>query len=95
MDDLISRQAALALVKPDTIQIYDDKIVFACGASKKDLEELPTIAAVKIVRCKDCKHSRTDDSNYDCYRCELTPGCAHFANSYCDMGERRDDAKSN
>ena len=43
MNDLISRQAALALVKPDTIQIYDDKIVFTCGASKEDLEVLPCL----------------------------------------------------
>ena len=47
----------------------------------------------EIVRCKDCKHSRTDDSNYDCYRCELTPGRAHFASGFCEKGERRDDAE--
>lgn len=46
---------------------------------------------VEVVRCKDCKHSRTDDSNYDCYRCELTPGRAHFASGFCGMGERKDD----
>ena len=55
------------------------------------LERIPAADVVEVVRCKNCKHSRTDDSNYDCYRCELTPGRAHFASSFCDMGERRND----
>lgn len=52
-----------------------------------------TCPLVEVSECKYCKHSRTDDSVYDCYHCEFTPGYAHFASGFCEHGERRDDAK--
>ena len=30
---------------------------------KFDIEEMPTIDAVPVVRCKDCEHFRTNDEN--------------------------------
>ena len=82
MDDLISRQAAIALVKPDTIQIYDDKVVFACGASKKDLEELPAVAAIEV------KCGKWDDegkcSSCGCYNNIIVNNVAYpLKTNYC------------
>lgn len=70
-----------------SINIYPNgKVTIAMDLKCKQIA-----TATSVVRCKDCMHSRTDDSNYDCYRCELTPGRSHFASSYCSMGERKRD----
>lgn len=93
-DDLISRQAALALVELDTtIQIYDNKIVFACGASKKDLEELPTIDAVEVVRCKDCKHNPNNSTDEACPWVDWDGEVSYYPkdDGFCKWGERRDE----
>ena len=54
-----------------------------------DVEEMPTVDAVEVVRCKDCKWSKRDnllDKHW----------CKHFLcesevreNDYCSYGERR------
>lgn len=56
--------------------------------------DAPTIDAVPVVRCKDCKHGEVDDPKCfpDLYYCH--EGCgwnkAHF---YCADGERKDGGK--
>ena len=62
-----------------------------CG-SVRVVTELPTIDAVEVVRCKDCKHWLKD-----------VPGCTEFvgrckwanymvgATGYCVYGERKDN----
>lgn len=46
-----------------------------------DIEHAPTIDAVEVVRCKDCKHYNPDDH---CY----LQGAGE--NDYCSYGERKD-----
>ena len=50
---------------------------------KFDIEEAPTVDAVEVVRCKDCKH-RYEDS-----WCEYVDD----DNFYCARGERKDGAE--
>ena len=45
------------------------------------LEDAPTIAAVEVVRCKDCKHRYSDSW------CEYVDDDDNF---YCARGERKD-----
>lgn len=47
---------------------------------------------VKVVRCKDCKHSKMADYiPAKCpYFCKLMANC-HSGDFFCSMGERRDD----
>lgn len=51
---------------------------------KFDIDEAPTIDAVPVVRCKDCKYSKPNGELY---------GCPFFdeirADEYCSSGERR------
>ena len=47
------------------------------------LEDAPTIAAVEVVRCKDCKHRYSDSW------CEYVDDDDNF---YCARGERKDGA---
>ena len=67
----------------------NDTALDAFGKVAKWLDEAPTVDAVEVVRCKDCKH-------YD-KRYALTPGgiwCAYWgvdplADDFCSYGERR------
>lgn len=60
----------------------------------KDLENAPTIDAVQIVRCKDCKHSRKDDVFHTRW-CQK-PGSIRVVKDefFCAYGERKDNADS-
>lgn len=47
------------------------------------VEEMPTIDAVPVVRCKDCKHYMTIYCTCD--------GCCISPDWYCAEGERREE----
>lgn len=85
MSDYISRQAAIEVVA----KWLND----ALGIVEKDgqptvikrLRKLPTADVVEVVRCKDCKHRRTNDlgdtwCNYH--------GIEMLEDDYCNYGER-------
>lgn len=56
-----------------------------------DIDDAPTIDAVPVVRCKECKRGQVDDPEYDpdLYHCEL--GCGwNKGYFFCAYGERKD-----
>lgn len=62
-----------------------------------DVDEAPTIDAIHVVRCKDCKCcsvNRYADGNVYSYVCIVTD-CRVEADDFCSWGERREDADSN
>ena len=59
---------------------------------RKDLDEAPTVDAVTVVRCKDCKQWRrnigfTDNPNGHCFYHDIDTNGFDF----CSYGERRKD----
>ena len=49
---------------------------------------VPTVDAVEVVRCKDCKHYKPDE--YEC-GCDFAGGLPYVkAVDFCSYGERRD-----
>ena len=57
MNDLISRQAAIKSLRES--EAYDEDISNRADGVRDaiiDIMSLPTIDAVEVVRCKDCKH---------------------------------------
>ena len=79
--DLIDRQAAIdALTTAVPITLYDVIRVF---------EALPTIDAVPVIRCKDCKHWGTHKSlNVPwCFEMHIDKS----EDGFCDSGERREE----
>lgn len=60
--------------RDDVCELLDD-VMYA-------LEESPTIDAVEVVRCKDCKYW----NNGDCYRLELSR-----PDDFCSYGERKEE----
>ena len=94
-DDLINRQAAIeaidAVFPVDPMKSeYAQGI--ACGAAlaKTYIEQLPSVDAVEVVRCKDCKHF---DGECCGRYADETLGYVHSTqlNFFCAVGERKTD----
>ena len=70
---------------------YDRIHIGEPGKARKLMEDAPTIDAVEVVRCRDCKHWLKDVTV-----CTGFVGRCDFANymvnakGYCSYGERKD-----
>lgn len=65
----------------DTLGISDKDIEFA-----EMLDEQPTVDAVPVIRCKDCKYWGADGYRYGCkYATDVM-----FENDYCSRAERKE-----
>ena len=55
-----------------------------------DIEAAPTVDAVEVVRCRECKQGEIDDPDFpDEYYCHA--GCGwNKGDFYCAYGERKD-----
>lgn len=54
-------------------------------------EQLPTVDAEVVVRCKDCKHSWEDIGGLTCSH-GVCVDCVVLGDFYCANGERKDGA---
>ena len=54
------------------------------------VENAPTIDAVPVVRCKNCKHRYITGSTTHYYVCDFMDA-EYNDNGYCHHGERKDD----
>ena len=74
-----------------------DKLNLLLGISDRDiyakymLDRMPTIDAVSVVRCRECKHC--DPENYHCdhHMCTAAP-LRRKPDDFCSYGERKDKA---
>ena len=60
---------------------YDRQHEGEPGKARKLIEDAPTVDAVEVVRCKDCKHRYSDSW------CEYVDDDDNF---YCARGERKE-----
>ena len=103
MSDLISREAALNATKMAYIECifvdekgYEEALLDAAGVIlKKDIEALPAVDAVEVVRCKDCVHYYDREPvclkiYSDCV-CHQTAWQERKPNDFCSYGERKDN----
>lgn len=62
---------------------------------KLQVQNQPTIDAVEVVRCKDCKHAEYDhEAKYDgrkWYLCRYAWGQFNSETHFCSYGERKTD----
>ena len=86
MADYIDRQTAIRAVMnlPDCPNGYSDTYDKACIVGM--LEEVPSIDAVEVVRCKDCVNCEYD-SIFNQYWCG---GSEVISDGFCNYGERED-----
>ena len=55
------------------------------------LQEAPTVDAVEVVRCKDCKYGEVDDADFhDQYLCNISGSDWNCGNHFCSYGERKE-----
>lgn len=53
------------------------------------VDDAPTVGAVPVVRCKDCKYYKPDE--YEC-GCDFAGGLPYVkAGDFCSYGERREE----
>ena len=57
----------------------------------EDIDNAPTVDAVPVVRCKDCKHSWEDIGGLTCSH-GVCVDCVVLGDFYCANGERKDGA---
>lgn len=54
------------------------------------LRESPTVDAVEVVRCKDCKYGEVDNTDFrDQYLCHYNGSDWNCGNHFCSYGERK------
>ena len=82
-------------LKQKAVPHYFDNCCYA--VSVKDIDDAPTVDAVEVVRCKDCKHWKPSGSVAGNSKDDLQPigGCkwvnfCRKANDFCSYGERRE-----
>ena len=86
-EDALTLSQSTEAVLNDVSEKFDKLIYSKTGYSMN-----PDV--VCVVRCKDCKHSRTNkDDDEDIYYCERTIGRAFHSCDFCSGGERRNDGE--
>lgn len=58
-----------------------------------EINNAPTIDAVPVVRCKDCKHSfeRSERKPFGCYLHGKNGITLHDGDDFCSYGERKEN----
>ena len=58
------------------------------------LREAPTVDAVEVVRCKDCKYWQDNNDGYPHEECRWGHGETPDANDFCSNGERKEEGRT-
>ena len=58
---------------------------------KDDVDNAPTVDAVEVVRCKDCKWHEDEEAGM--VWCPIIVGSWGSEDRYCSWGERREDVR--
>ena len=75
-------------IRCETFKLCDAP-VFLKAVGTKEIDRAPTVDAVPVVRCKDCKWLYDDMGNYCCRSHRgLVIICK---NSFCSYGERKEN----
>ena len=57
------------------------------------LQEAPTVDAVEVMRCKDCKYGEVDNADFhDQYLCHISGSDWNCGNHFCSYGKRKEGA---
>lgn len=68
---------------------------YTCGIERaeSEIECAPTVDAVPVIRCKDCKHWQKSVINYNEYVC-YWGGYVKQEDDYCSWAERKEDVRT-
>lgn len=65
---------------------YGTRTIYETVVTADDIENAPTVDAVEVVRCRDCKRYESENGYCRYYR------MTKFEGGFCDRGERKDNA---
>ena len=85
MDDLISRQMAIAYAISGLTREIDGENWIRVSEVRESIKALPS-AQSEIIRCKDCKHRYIKN---DVWTCPF--GLPSGPDGYCSYGERKEE----
>ena len=92
MADYIDRQAAIDALAEELA--YKPEGYWDSGLNQYDVEvvlnQQPSVDAVEVVRCQDCKHRYIDGENVRYNVCDLNHNKVQEDYWYCADGERKD-----
>ena len=101
-NDAISRSALFAMMDKCIDMAQDDEMHHAMCAVAEGIKEAPALDVAPVVRCKDCKHRRTDRCpmrlSEIAYSDHGTRGYSVYTqekdktidNGFCHLGARKD-----
>lgn len=83
-------------IRCETFKLYDAP-VFLKAVGTKEIDKAPTVDAVPVVRCKDCKHHYWEQEpchGKSVHYCKLPHmrGVEVFKEFFCYYGERKEGA---
>ena len=93
---LIDADWVLAHIKPYELSDEDWSVTggTAIRLIHNAIDQAPTIDAVPVVRCKDCKFGDWDSESHDAMVCMRTKdGFWRSGNDFCSFGERKEGAE--
>lgn len=74
--------------KDDETKVVSEANWFAFLEVKLRLDSAPTIDAVPVVRCKDCRYYQDNNGGYPNANCKWCKDETPDADDYCSCGER-------
>ena len=99
----IREERRMRLIDADAFDaiINDDGTIdeYATETARNAMLIMPTVDAVPVIRCKDCKFSKAyyhgSESNLGMFTYLCTQGLCKNADDYCSRAERKDNGESN
>lgn len=90
MTDLIDRHEAIRLLRGECVAKYPNTFAVGLFAAADEINKLPTVDAVEVVRCKDCKHMEIEPCGRYCHVWGFFNGAGD--EGFCNYAERRNNA---
>lgn len=72
-------------------RIKPNEIRFSMNDIRDNLENIPPIDAVPVIRCEDCKWGREISGNIECNADMNNPSEYHGYKWFCPLGERKEE----
>lgn len=89
MDELINKQMAINTLMPivKSASFRNRNVYSTAKRCLFEIEAIPTVDAVPVVRCGECKHMMADGRCFEFADDNIRPSVS----DYCSRGERREE----
>lgn len=74
----------------DECLVWDESGEHTANVIEEILEALPTVDAVPVIRCKDCKYAKCIEQNDDWWECSHDKRVMH-GDGFCSWAERKEE----